>query len=372
MTRALIASCLLLAAAPARAEQAAAAPPPTRVHHVPLAVADLDQPVEVTASVDRAWQATLEIHYRPAGQPWRAATFERSPEGAYLARLPAEVASPPGFDYYIDSVAGDGARTAHFASAADPHRVMVLESSRTADQRRELAAYGNRRAEVRSSFEWVDFGRRRISPTANVPDHYYRVEVDAAYRVLRFPLHTMRLGYTRLLGITPETERGPGSCTDLDPDADCKIDAGLRAGGWVEVRLRLLRAVDVDVRGMVQATQDGFNVGTRDEIRIGPERGSHVALGVEAIADIGSAFFFRLGWDTVPSLPMAATIEISDFPASHRAAGVRLIYDLTYPLGDTGARAGLRAGYQARDQGIGGVTLGGRIDLDFDFGGGTR
>jgi hypothetical protein len=342
------------------------------VAHVPPGSVEVDQPVHLAATVDRAWQATLEVHYRPAGAPgWRSAPFERDGSGEYLATLPAEIARPPGFDYYIASVGKGGARRAHFASAADPHRVQVAESTAMVDRRRELGLYHDRRARVHTAFEWVDFGRRTIQPGASVPDHYYRVDIDASFRVLRFPLHTLRFGYVRLLGTTPETERGPGDCLTLDPDADCKIAAGLRAGGWVEVRLRLLRALDLDVRGMVQATQDGFNVGTRDELRIGSELGSHVALGVEAIADIGTAVFFRLGWDTVPRLPMAATIELTDFPASHRGMGLRLIYDIALPL-DNGVRVGLRAGYQARDQRIGGVTLGGSLALDFDFGGGTR
>jgi len=357
---------------PVRAGEPAAAAPIIRILHVPLGSAPAGRPVALVAGIDGAWQATLEVHYRPAGgRAWRSAPFQLRGDGEYLATLPAEAAQPPGFEYYLDSVAGDGARAPHFASAADPHRVIVVESTDSVDRRAELAVYHDRRARVHSSFEWVDFGRRTIRPGVSVPDHYYRIEADAAYRVLRFPLHTLRFGYTRLLGITPETERGAGDCMSLDPDPDCKIAAGLRAGGWVELRLRLLRAVDVDVRGMVQATQDGFNVGTRDELRIGREFGSHMALGVEAIADIGNAFFFRLGWDTVPRLPMAATIELSNFPASHRATGVRLIYDVLYPM-DSGLSVGLRAGYQARDQGIGGVTLGGNLALDFDFGGGTR
>jgi hypothetical protein len=369
VTRAIAAGLVLIASTGA----AAADPAAPRVRHVPMGSTPVDQPVQIIATVDRAWQATLELHYRAAAAGWRTAQFELGSDGDYRAILPAAVARPPGFDYYIASVDRAGARVAHFASAADPHRVMVVEPAPVVDRRRELQAYRNRRARVQSSFEWVDFGRRRIQEDASVPDHYYRVEVDASFRVLRFPLHTLRFGYTRLLGTTPETERGPGDCMDpdIDDDADCKIAAGLRAGGWVELRFRVLRALDIDVRGMVQATQDGFNVGTRNELRIGSELGSHVALGVEAIADIGTAAFFRLGWDTVPGLPMAATIELTDFPASHRASGLRLIYDIAHPM-DNGIRVGLRAGYQARDQRIGGVALGGSMALDFDFGGGTR
>jgi hypothetical protein len=61
---------------------------------------------------------------------------------------------------------------------------------------------------------------------------------------------------------------------------------------------------------------------------------------------------------------MAATIAITNMPSSHRAPAVRLLYDVSYPFAN-GLRVGLRAGYQARDEGIGGATLG--INSSWEF-----
>jgi hypothetical protein len=130
------------------------------------------------------------------------------------------------------------------------------------------------------------------------------------------------------------------------------------------VRLRITSLFDADVRGIVAATKTAFSFGGRLELRAGPEYGSHVALGIEYLPETGFNSFVRLGWDTVPHLPMAATIEITDYPASHRATAVRLIYDVAYPM-KSGLRVGLRGGYQARDEGIGGVTAGGNLALEF-------
>jgi hypothetical protein len=105
-------------------------------------------------------------------------------------------------------------------------------------------------------------------------------------------------------------------------------------------------------------------VGCRAEFRVGVEAGTHIALGTEVILDVGTAGFLRLGWGTVPGFPMAATVEITDFPAPHRATGVRLLYDVYHEL-PAGFRVGVRAGYQARDQLIGGATLGLRTALEF-------
>ena len=49
---------------------------------------------------------------------------------------------------------------------------------------------------------------------------------------------------------------------------------------------------------------------------------------------------------------------------ARRSAGVRLLYDVFYPL-PSGLRLGLRAGYAARDQFIGGAT--GGLSASYDF-----
>jgi hypothetical protein len=51
-------------------------------------------------------------------------------------------------------------------------------------------------------------------------------------------------------------------------------------------------------------------------------------------------------------------------PADDRPTGVRLIYDAYIPLRE-GLKLGLRAGYAARNQELGGITAGGGVTLDF-------
>jgi hypothetical protein len=82
------------------------------------------------------------------------------------------------------------------------------------------------------------------------------------------------------------------------------------------------------------------------------------------MADVGTIGSFRLGWATVPKVPMAMTVEITDLPSSVRATGVRLLYDAYYPL-PTGLRLGARLGYAARDQIIGGPSAG--LSASYDF-----
>ncbi len=105
----------------------------------------------------------------------------------------------------------------------------------------------------------------------------------------------------------------------------CTAEAGYKVGGWFELGVAAVEGVRFDARVIVMATQTGFKVGGRLEARLGVLDGSHVALGVESMADVGMNGFFRLGWATVPGFPMAATVEITDMPderSPHRRAPV--------------------------------------------------
>ena len=230
------------------------------------------------------------------------------------------------------------------------------------DQRRarDLARVEGRRSRVHTTAEWVDYGTRTIG-SQRVPDRYYRVDADFAYRLLAYPLEDIRFGYTRLLGTTPETYRDdPAGCAT----ASCRLEAGFKVAGWVELGFGLVEGVRLDARGIVAATPAGFALGGRGEVRIGVADATHVAAGAEYLADVGSTGFFRLGWATVPGAPMAATIEVTDLPARSRATGVRLLYDVAHPF-PGGLRLGARVGYAARDQGIGGISAG--LAASFDF-----
>ena len=372
MTRSILCAAFVAAALAANApgvafaDEAPAAP--ARVYHVPPAEAAPGVALAIDATIDHAWQANLELRYRAVGgdPAFHAVAFERTSGDDYRASVPANVVAPPGVEYFIASTDGKGAVTLHFASAANPHRVAVHEDEGVVLRARELGRYQGRQARAHVAIENVDFGSRTVNGK-QLDDRYLRVDADFTYRLLRLPLHSLRFGYTYLLGDTPATPRGDGICDPVkeDPPAgSCTGQAGFKAAGWFELRLRANALVDVDLRGILAATKKGFSMGGRGELRIGSEMGSHVALGAEVLADAGSTGFLRLGWDTVPHFPMAATIELSSLPSSHRATAVRLVYDVAYPL-DGGLRLGLRARYQARDSSIGGLTLGANVALDF-------
>jgi hypothetical protein len=366
----LAAAVILLLATPAAAQRA-------WFTHVPPAEAPEGQAVTIEATIDQAWGSTLQLRFRAIGErTWRSEPFQRgTEEGAWRATIPAELVRAPGFEYFVVGAGKDGALETHFASEAAPHQVMVYLDQKTLLREQELVRVRRRYARARLSAEIVDFGKRE----AMVPgvgmrefqDYYRRLEAEFMYRVLRFPLHSMRFGVSHLLGATPGFEEpDPMGGTIDNPDCDLgvtcttDVEAGYRAGGWVEFRLRLGSVVELDARGIVSGTPAGVNVGARFEGRIGAERGTHVALGWEGIIDTGFDVFMRLGWDTVPRFPMSTTISITTMPSPARDPAVRLVYDVLYPM-DNGLAVGARLGYQARDQGIGGVTAGLNLSLDF-------
>ncbi|HUS67537.1 MAG TPA: hypothetical protein VMZ28_23530 [Kofleriaceae bacterium] len=334
------------------------------VRHVPLAEAEAGDEITVEATADKAWESTIRLHVRPVlGRRWTATEFQR--RGDKLAAvIPADQVLAPAIEYYIDSVGKDGAVVAEFASADDPHRVIVRRSAIDVRRDRELARYGGRRSRVEGSFEWVDFGTRRfrdIDSSRRIVDRYYRVDGSYSFLILAYPLKAFRIGYTRLLGTTPDAERQVATCIDVD---ECDLQAGFKVGGWSELRFSLRDGFEIDARGSFMATRDGFNVGGRGELRLGVEDGNHVALGIENLAEVGTAGFFRLGWDTVPLVPMTITVELLDYPADRRATGVRLVYGLSYWLQE-GVRIGASASYQARDEQVG--AFGGGVHAGVDF-----
>lgn len=336
------------------------------VRHLPPAEATADEELRLTARVTRASERTLVLQYRPVGlDTWTTLAFDRGPGDEWVAVVPAAEVHAPGVEYFISSKEGEGDATRdEFASAAAPHQVGIVVAAREQRRARDLARNRAKRSRVRVSAEYVNYGARDAEANS-IADHYYRVDADFGYRLLAYPLEEIRFGYTRLEGYVPESPREvPFTCA-TDPESDaCRKYAGFKVGGWFELGFGLAEGVRLDLRGIVVANQEGAAPGMRGELRTGNIDGNHIAFGFEYTKDVGSAGFFRLGWDTVPRVPMAATVEVTDYPAASRATGVRLAYDLFHPL-PNGLRLGGRLGYAARDRRVGGATLGLNASMDF-------
>lgn len=311
-----------------------------QVRHVPPADAEAGKPLELIAAAAPT-TPTLVAHVRTTGAPWTTIELVRKDDGTWVAVVPAATIATPGIDYYV--TAGDAPV---FASPEWPHSIAVTVPPDAERRGRDMLRSRGRRSKMQAMGEWVEYGTTR-----GLADHYYRFDADFSYRLWTYPLEEIRVGYTRLLGETLEPSQ---MCPTSEP---CTGDAGFKVAGWFELGLAAVEGVRFDARMMVMATQDGFAVGGRGEARLGSRDASHVAIGVEYLADVGTNGFFRLGWGTVPKWPMSASVEITNLPARDTDTGVRLYYDLARELAG-GVRVGLRVGYAARNQSVAGFTGG--------------
>jgi hypothetical protein len=314
------------------------------VVHVPPAGAQAGAPLELVATAAPT-TATLAAYVRVTGtSAWTRVELVRRDADHWVAVVPATLVAVPGIEYYI--AAGDDPV---FATPAWPHGLPVIVGADDERRARDIVRHRGRRSRVQALGEYVDYGTR--DKDGNHIDRYYRFDADFAYRLWTYPLEEIRVGYTRLLG----PDEGTQSMTD---------EAGFKVAGWFELGLAAVEGVRLDGRAIVMATPSGFAMGGRGEARVGDREGSHVALGVEYLADVGTNGYFRLGWGTVPRLPMSATVEITNVPANYRDTGVRLYYDIAREI-VPGVRVGLRAGYASRNQSSSGFTGGAGAAVEF-------
>jgi hypothetical protein len=342
MDRLLLALVTVLVAAPAAHAGG------LRIHHVPPADAEAGVALELVATAAPTVPA-LVAHYRPAG----AAAFSelelvRQGDQRWVAVVPPAAVAPPGVEYYLTA---DGAPV--FASEQAPHTTRVVVAAAAERRGRDEARVAGRRSRVHARAEWVDYGTRVVDGVRLV-DRYYRIDADFSYRLWAYPLEELRVGFSRLLGDTEVSCEAP----------PCTGRAGFNVAGWFELGVSPIEGVTLDGRAIVLATRESVALGGRAELRVGVRDGTHVASGVEYLADVGATGFFRLGWGTVPRAPMSATIEVTNLPASSRDQGVRLYYDVTGVLA-YGLRLGLRLGYAARRQDLFGFTGGTTASIDF-------
>jgi hypothetical protein len=323
------------------------------IRHVPPGDVEAGKQLELVAEAP-ANMPTLVAHVRPHGaSAYTSIELVRRDDAHWVAVVPAVTVEPPGLDYYLTS--GDQPA---FASPDWPHTTQVRAAPEDERRGRDLVRIERRRSKVNTQGEWVEYGKRDYGDAKDLPDHYYRIDGDFSYRLLTYPLEEIRVGGTYMIGQTLAAPDHP--CAT--PDA-CADKAGMKAG-WFELGLAAIEGVRLDARMIAMATAQGFAVGGRGEARLGARDASHVAIGAEYLADVGANGFFRLGWGTVPKLPMAATVEVTNLPASHRETGVRLYYDVAREVAP-GFRLGLRVGYAARTQSVAGFTGGAGASVEF-------
>ena len=319
--------------------------PTSEILHTPASVIDSSDPFLFfdVVSPDRA--GAVVVRARPRGS--RAHPTEvvaTTTSRGMAARLPESLAVPPGIEYWVVERAHDGTETPVFASERDPHPVTVRDPGSEADDRRALADRGGNLSRVGVSGEWVDFGPRHLAGTP-VDDHFYRLEASFTYAFLG-NLEDISVFVGRVRGAGAQLAGGVATPIEIG------IDYGRGSITW-----RIVPLVHVETSVLFGFSQSGFEYGGAGNIMVGDPAGASLTFGVEGLSSLGWTGRLRLAWLVVRRMPMAASVEVTTFPAG-QDAGVRLEQEIGYVI-YPGALVRLRAGYQARTSITGGLGLGG-------------
>lgn len=338
---------------------APAAPIPLEVRHVPVAQVAVGQELVLEADVTPASQlGELTVHHRLAGETeFRQTAFGRNTEGRYAAiiLLPADRYTP--VEYYLTARDAQGAQSSRFASAELPHSVLIQVPDKLLERQAVLELHGGKRSRVAVSAEYVDFGSSRAG-TVRYVDRYYRLETDYLYRLLTdvggLRVDGIRIGVGHLRArVPPIRPPVPPNWPPLEGPPPT-----LRTGldyGFSELDVALSPLFGIAGRLVLGGNAEGFAAGMGGRLRIGRPRGSRVELEAETISGLGSSGTVRLGWDTVPRIPMSAAVQVTSFPSG--PSGVRLLYRADLEVSEAFI-LGAMVGYQARISISGGPTLG--------------
>ena len=304
------------------------------VLHVPPGQAADAEALRLVAVIDAAVsEPVIVARYRRLGSAtdFREVAFERSSAGGYYATVPAEEVGRPGVEYYIAGRDTGGAEVLHFASAREPHPVIVEAPRVERLAQSDEARMGGRLDTVRLDVDGHNFGNRY-----GRHDYFLRSEVRWTHHFLR-TLYAVSFGYGAIEGKTPESDV-PGAMA---------VKRSARFG-FSEVRTRLHESVFVDLRATLGVDREDLEYGGGGALIVGRPWRSSFQLGGEVLRSMGPTAFVRLQWDTAPPFLMAASVFKTDLPDAVLTDGLYVKYDISYPLLE---RLDLRAAvsYGSRD-----------------------
>lgn len=335
-------ACVLLPTI-AAAEQTAAGDTKPELLHTPPISAAAGTAVSLLVQTKGDWHLTsMSARVRVAGSTgFETLPLKRVKSASVEVTIPARLVQPPGFEYALVSEGRDGTARDHFASEDTPHRVNVFGESIELAERRELIAHDGHRSQFAVHSELVSFGPRNANvPNADEPvatddgsDRYWHLRAAYTYRPLariydfRFGFGVMRGNWSELDGEAIRDEKRPGLNY-----------------GFSEVTLRLAEHFSAGGRVLFGASAEGFVAGYGAVAHIGQLAGTHVALELEWIDNVGTRADARFRWTTVPRAPMALGIEFTEWPDDSGPSATVLAYDIGWQFGEghtVGARIGV-------------------------------
>jgi hypothetical protein len=267
-------------------------------------------------------------------------------EHGYHATIPSSAVRAPGVAYWVVERMPDSQERKVFASAREPAPLHVYYGSVDSREQRLLSEHDGHRSRALLRGEYVDLGDFDVASPVNAADgerdRYYHLEAQYSYRFFR-TIDELEFALGSLRGDVLDQD-------DLTRRRKIGLDYGRSAitfafGEWFRLRTGLLLGVSTKgfEGGFDAATIFGNRAGTEFELRGG------------YVSGLGGQFGTRVGWATVPRVPMGARVEITNFPTKDDL-GVRLLFDIGYQLTDE-ALVRFIGGYRGRTSLAGGPSL---------------
>lgn len=289
----------------------------------------------VFADFAEACQTIMDARYLPSTGACEVPLLHTQGR-RWVARLPSAFVQPPGLTYFIAAQAPGAEARAHFASAAQPHPVLVHgESPRTQRQER-LERHEGHRNQLAVRGEATVFGAARVQTprgprrSDSLSDRFGGGELVYTHRLLK-TLYAFRIGISTLWGHRGTYEGHTGT-ESIARDGDDEPGLVL---GFGELDFELHRSLSFALRLSLGASAEAFAGGAGGAIRIGPHFATHAEIGVDYVSAGGARGWLKFAWDTVPSVPMALTIELTELPeGGWNELGTRLLYDLGVDLSE--------------------------------------
>lgn len=333
--------------------------------HTPPAQAPADKALELDFAVtETAAMASATVVWRPlADGGWRRADVQLSSTGVWRATIAAEAMDDPGVAYYVIATDRDGNEVPQFASAAAPHPVYVRASAQRGRELVALQELGGLRSDLRVSGEWVDYdviGGQAGTALDSGP-RYVDGRVSYRYWVLK-GVEYIEAGVALL--------RGTAAGTNLVSNARGTVAPALqptRVGfdrGWAEVGFAPHQYFGVGARLVLGADEETFRLGAAAVMRVGMPRRTRLQFEAGAIAGVGYKVLTGFHLVTIPRVPLALEIVLTNEPNAGQDSGERARLRVGYEL-TKAVTATLLTSYQAlkgAEHGLGaGVEMGFRF-----------
>jgi hypothetical protein len=290
-----------------------------------------DEPLWVAAAViDRERVEAIRVLVRRVGDPtW--VTLPMFPEGDHnwAVDIGPEWREPGQLELFVEAARTDGELELLAGSASHPRTIAL--------QRRPVDTEITRgRSRASLVFDVVDFD------SGPSDDLFIRFESDYRYLIDLGVLRAFRIGVGIFDGAGASLERlesgGPSEHRSLNY-------------GFAEIEVSGIELVGLSWRVSAGNSQREVNeqfgdfFGQRLELRIGEEEATRLELGFALTDEIGNEAWMELHLHEVESLPMTASVVVSDLPVG-ADLGVSLNYGIGYQITDwlaVSSRFGLNA-----------------------------